>query len=71
MEYASEMIIIAQINNLKLLEVSTNLRKDLRNRKSHLRTIRDGFRHFILICELAITKKKYIVKGKKEDEKNC
>ena len=54
MEYASEMIIAAKINNLKLLEVPTNLRKDLRNRKSHLRTIRDGFRHLKLICNFAI-----------------
>lgn len=67
MEYASEMIIVAKINKLKLLEVSTNLRKDLRNRKSHLRTIRDGFRHLMLICDLAINKNKYIVEEKNND----
>jgi len=61
MEYASEMIIKAQINNLKMLEVGTILRKDLRNRKPHLRTIRDGFRHLILIFNLALNRKKYIV----------
>lgn len=61
------MIIIAKINNLKLLEVSTNLRKDLRDKKLHLRTIGDGFRHLILICNLAINKKKYIVEGKSND----
>lgn len=52
MEYASEMIIKAKINNLKILEVPTNLRKDLRDKKSHLRTIRDGFRHLFLIISL-------------------
>lgn len=57
MEYASEMIIMAKINNLKMLEVPTTLRKDLRDRKPHLRTIRDGFRHLKLICELSINKK--------------
>lgn len=67
MEYASEMIIVAKINNLKLLEVPTNLRKDLRDRKSHLRTIRDGFRHLKLICDLAINKKKYRVEEKNND----
>ena len=68
MEYASEMIIIAKINNLKMIEVPTILRKDLRNGKPHLRTIRDGFRHLNLICKLALEKRKYIVK--KEEEKS-
>lgn len=50
MEYASEMIIKAKINNLKMCEVKTVLRKDLRDRKPHLRTIRDGFRHLLQKC---------------------
>lgn len=54
MEYASEMIIKAKINNLKMCEVPTILRKDLRDKKSHLRTIRDGFRHFFLITRIFI-----------------
>ena len=33
MEYASEMIIKAKINQLKMCELPTILRKDLRNRK--------------------------------------
>lgn len=61
MEYASEMIIKAKINKLKMCEVSTILRKDLRTHKSHLRTIRDGFRHLFLITHLFINRKKYIV----------
>jgi glycosyltransferase involved in cell wall biosynthesis len=52
MEYASEMIIISKINNLKMKEVPTILRKDLRNGKSNLRTIPDGFRHLNLILKL-------------------
>lgn len=54
MEFASEMIIKAKINNLNMLEVPTTLKKDLRNRKSHLKTFRDGFRHLFLICKLSI-----------------
>lgn len=62
MEYASEMIIKAKINNLKILEVPTILKKDLRKRKSHIRTIRDGMRHLILILNIAIHKSKYKLK---------
>lgn len=57
MEYASEMIIRAQMEHLSLLEVPTILRKDLRDRKPHLRTIRDGFRHLHLILQMAFHKK--------------
>ena len=52
MEYASEMIIKAQINGLSMCEVSTVLRKDLRDRKPHLKTIRDGFRHLFIINKI-------------------
>ncbi len=61
MEYASEMIIKAKINNLSMCEVPTVLRKDLRDRKPHLKTIRDGFRHLFLISKMFIHKKKYKV----------
>ncbi len=59
MEFASEMIIKAKINNLSMIEVPTVLRKDLRNGKSHVRTIRDGFRHLTLINLLALNRRKY------------
>lgn len=49
MEYASEMIVEAIKNNLKITEVPITLYKDGRNRKSHLRTIRDGMRHLIYL----------------------
>lgn len=66
MEFATEMIIIAKLNNLKMIEVPTILRKDLRDRKPHLRTFKDGFRHLKLIFNLAINKNKY--KIEREDK---
>lgn len=54
MEYASEMIIKARKNELKICEVPINLYKDGRGEKSHLNTIKDGIRHMkiILKCEI-------------------
>lgn len=45
MEFASEMIIKAKKNNLIIKEVPINFYKDNRDRKPHLRTIKDGIRH--------------------------
>ena len=60
MEFASEMIIKAKINELSIIEVPTDLRKDLRNGRSHMRPIRDGFRHLNLIIKLALNRKEYL-----------
>lgn len=49
MEYATEMIIRAKKENLKICEVPINFYKDGREKKSHLRPIRDGIRHFRII----------------------
>lgn len=51
MEYVSEMIVKASLCNYKIAEVPTVLRKDGRNRKPHLNTWKDGWRHlkFLLI----------------------
>lgn len=49
MEFASEMIVKAALNNLKICEVPTTLAPDGRSRKPHLRTWRDGFRHLVFI----------------------
>ena len=49
MEYASEMIMKAARNNLKITEVPCKLHRDGRSGKSHLRTIRDGVRHVICL----------------------
>lgn len=51
MEYASEMIVQATLNKLKIAEVPTTLKKDGRDRPPHLKSFRDGWRHlkFLLI----------------------
>lgn len=49
MEYATEMIIKAQLSNLKITEVPINFYKDGRNGGSHLNTIKDGIRHLKVI----------------------
>lgn len=49
MEYASEMIIKAALNNLKIAEVPITLYKDGRLGPSHLRTFRDGIRHLKIL----------------------
>lgn len=45
MEFASEMIVKAEKQKLKITEIPTTLKKDGRNRKSHLKTFRDGWKH--------------------------
>lgn len=51
MEYASEMVVQATLNGLKMTEVPTALSPDGRSRPPHLRSWRDGWRHlkFLLI----------------------
>ncbi len=52
MELASEMIVKSSLVGLRISEVPVHLRKDLRDRRPHLRTWRDGWRHlrFMLLC---------------------
>jgi len=45
MEYASEMVVQATLNDLKMIEVPTNLSPDGRSRPPHLNSWRDGWRH--------------------------
>jgi glycosyltransferase involved in cell wall biosynthesis len=51
MEFASEMVVKATIRGLAISEVPTTLSPDGRNRRSHLRSWRDGWRHlrFLLL----------------------
>jgi glycosyltransferase involved in cell wall biosynthesis len=51
MEFASEMVVKASINQLSITEVPTVLSPDGRNRPPHLRSWRDGWRHlrFLLL----------------------
>ncbi len=45
MEYASEMIVQANLNGLKITEIPTTLKKDGRTRPPHLNSFYDGWRH--------------------------
>jgi len=45
MEFASEMIVRSALLHLKIAEVPAPYRKDGRDRKPHIRTFRDGWRH--------------------------
>ena len=51
MEFASEMVVKAQLHGLRLEETPTILRPDGRTRAPHLKTWRDGWRHlrFLLL----------------------
>lgn len=49
MEFASEMVVKASLNGLKITEVPTTLKPDGRSRAPHLRTWRDGWRHLIFL----------------------
>ena len=51
MEFASEMIVRATLDGLRISEVPTVLSRDGRSRPPHLRTWRDGWRHlrFLLL----------------------
>jgi glycosyltransferase involved in cell wall biosynthesis len=46
MEYASEMVVKASLLKQNIVEVPTTLQKDGRSRPPHLKTWRDGWRHF-------------------------
>ena len=45
MEYASEMVVMAELGHLRITEVPTTLKIDGRTGRPHLRSGRDGWRH--------------------------
>jgi glycosyltransferase involved in cell wall biosynthesis len=49
MEFASEMVVKASLNSLRITEVPTTLKPDGRSRAPHLRTWRDGWRHLVFL----------------------
>ncbi len=49
MEFASEMVVKASLNGLRITEVPTTLKVDGRSRAPHLRTWRDGWRHLVFL----------------------
>jgi hypothetical protein len=53
MEFASELIVRAALAGYDITEVPTILRPDGRTRPSHLRTWRDGWRHFRFLLVFA------------------
>ena len=53
LEYASEMVVMAQLHHLKITEVPTTLKKDGRSGRPHLRSIRDGLRHLKFLLTYA------------------
>ncbi len=54
MEFATEMIGKASIQGQKITQLPVKLYVDKRGRKSHLRTIRDGFRHLKMLIVIMI-----------------
>ena len=53
MEFASEMIIKASLLKMKIVEIPTDLHRDQRDRKPHLQSFPDGWRHLrfmLLFC---------------------
>jgi glycosyltransferase involved in cell wall biosynthesis len=54
MEFASEMIVKATLNELKITEVPTTLLRDLRDRPPHLRRWKDGWRHLRCLLMLKV-----------------
>lgn len=53
MEFASEMVVKATLNGLKVTEVPTILSPDGRSRPPHLRSWRDGWRHLRFLLMLS------------------
>jgi glycosyltransferase involved in cell wall biosynthesis len=49
MELASEMIVAAATKGMRITEIPITLSKDGRDRKPHLRPVRDGLRHLKLL----------------------
>lgn len=49
MEFASEMIVKAAVMGVRITEVPIDFYKDRRNRRPHLRSFRDGWRHLRLL----------------------
>lgn len=53
MEFASEMVVLASYNRLRIAEVPTTLSPDGRSRPPHLRSWRDGWRHLRFLLAFA------------------
>ena len=56
MEFASEMIIVAALQQMRVTEIPTRLKPDGRSRHPHLRSLRDGWRHLQLMLKCRFCK---------------
>lgn len=56
MEFASEMVLRASQEDFRVAEIPVCLHPDGRDRPPHLRSIRDGWRHLVLLCNRFWTK---------------
>ena len=52
MEFASELVALASIHQMRICEIPVTLYPDGRKRRPHLRSWRDGFRHMVLLYSL-------------------
>ena len=55
MEFASEMVVKATLQRMRIVEVPATLSHDLRQRTPHLRPWRDGWRHLRILMMLSPT----------------
>jgi hypothetical protein len=53
MEFASEMIVKAAVQGVPITEIPIDFHKDQRDRRPHLRSFRDGWRHLRLLLSHA------------------
>jgi len=53
MEFASEMVVRATVDGLRITEVPATLSPDGRSRPPHLRSFRDGWRHLRFLLQLS------------------
>ena len=65
MEFASEMLIKAIINEYNIEEIPTILKKSKYKRIAHLKPFKDGFRHLNTIFNIFFHKEKYIIRRNK------
>ncbi len=54
MEFASEMVVKAALQGARVTEIPTILRPSGRSRPSHLRPLRDGCRHLLLMLTISL-----------------
>ena len=53
MEFASELVVRSVLEDFKISQVATDLKKDGRSRPPHLNTWRDGWRHLVFLLSFS------------------